>query len=129
MLRAAAAAGGELGVAAVAEASEGVFVLAVGAAQVSGGLHGVAGAVVMFGPAGTESEFADGAAGGFAGGRVGLAAIAVFVVGAVASTVSGSGGVEDLILSLSEGDAALTSSTGLFYKKDKEINIRSVHFS
>lgn len=118
MLRAAAAAGGELGVAAVAEASEGVFVLAVGAAQVSGGLHVVAGAVVMFGPGpGTESEFADGAAGGFAGGRVGLAAIAVFVVGAVASAASGSGGVEDLILSLSEGDAALTSSTGLFYKK------------
>lgn len=87
-----------------------MFVLAVGAAQVSGGLS----------PAGTESEFSGGATGGFAGGRVGLVAVVIFVVGAIVAAVSASGGVEDLGLPPSEGDGALTSSTGLFYKRTKK---------
>lgn len=72
--------------------------------------------------AGPESEFADGAAAGFAAGRVGLVGVVVFVVGAVAAVVVASGGGGDLGLSPAGGDAAVTSSTGLFYKsKDKEI--------
>lgn len=85
----------------------------------SGGLDATA-AVAMFSPAGLESEFADGAAGGFAAGKVGLVGVVVFVVGAVVA-VSASGGVEDLGLLPSEGDGALMSSTGLFYKRAEEI--------
>lgn len=86
----------------------------------SGGLD-VTAAVAMFSPAGLESEFADGAAGGFAAGKVGLVGVVVFVVGAVVAAVSASGGVEDLGLLPSEGDGALMSSTGLFYKRAEEI--------
>lgn len=70
--------------------------------------------VLGVGLAGPESEPADGAAGGLAAGRAAL-------VGVVVLVVAGSGGVEDLDLSPAEGDAALTSSTGLFCQKKKHL--------
>lgn len=73
------------------------------------------GALIELSQAGLESEFAGGAAGGFAGG-VGLEGVVVFVVGAAAAAaeVAASGRVVDLGLSPAEGDGALMSSTGLF---------------
>lgn len=116
-----------------------MFVLSVGAAQASGRLGveldagaaavaAVAAAMYMLGvgaliepsQAGSGSELTDGAAGGGGGGAglaagrvglVGLVGVVVIVVGAAAAVVVAGGGVEDL--GLSEGDDALTSSTGL----------------
>lgn len=127
VLGAAAAAGGELGVATAAEAREGALVLAVGASQVEVELNVVTlaaaspPAMFMLGVEAfsevshteLELEFTDGAAGGFAAGWVELAGVVVFVVGTVGAAEAARGGVEDLGLSPAEGDEALTSSTGL----------------
>lgn len=70
-----------------------------------------------------ESELTDGAAGGLAAGRVEVEGVVVLRVGVegvvvlgggAAAAADASGGVEDLGLSPAEGDAAPTSSTGLF---------------
>lgn len=71
--------------------------------------------------AGLDSEFAGAAAGRFTAGGVGLVGVVVFVGSAVVAAAAASGGVEDLGLSPAEGDGALTSSTGLFYKSTEEI--------
>lgn len=105
------AAGGELDVA----GREGAFVIAIGAAQVSGRLDATAEGA-MSGSAGVESEFVDGAV-----GMTELVGAAVLVVGAVVAGASASGGVEDLGLSPAEGDGAMTSSTGLFYREPEEV--------
>lgn len=100
-----------------------MFVLAVGAAQAGGRLEGVAAAAAMFtlgvealselSKAGLASE----SAGGAAAAGVGLVGV---VAGAVATAGPARGGVEDLGLSPTGGDGALTSSTGLFCKRTDE---------
>lgn len=104
--------------AAVTAGREGAFVIAIGSAQVSGGLDATAEGATS-GSAGVESVFVDGAA-----GMIESVGAAGLVEGGVGAGASACGGVEDLCLSPAEGDGATTSSTGLFYREQKKYENR-----